>query len=78
MGVPTMTVTSIALGEADATNLLEEAKEMAETMPKVFIAMCIEEGDPGMYFTNMGNGEISYLLLGCLLESHGVFDGEED
>ena len=73
-----MTVTSIALGQAEAANLLEEAKELAGTMPKVFIAMCTEEGDPGMYMTNMTGGEISYLMLGCLLEAHGVFDGEEE
>jgi hypothetical protein len=72
-----MTITSIALGESDASNLLEEAKELTPELSRVFIAMCTEGGEAQCYITNMNNAEVSFLLLSCLLETHGAFDQDD-
>ncbi len=72
------TITAIALGERMAKVILEDAKEVADVMPKVFIIMCTPDGEAGMYYTNMERAEVSHLLFGCMLETQGVFTTDED
>jgi len=72
-----MSITSIALGQTDAANILEEAKTLAVEMPQVFVAMCTEDSEAQCYLTNLTNAELSHLLYSCLLEAHGAFDTEE-
>ncbi len=74
-----MKVESIALGHLTSAGILRSAlEELSDDFPLTHVTMCTEDGDAAMYFTNMTNQAITYLMQGCILEAQGVFDAEAE